>query len=278
MSLELLTELALGVGSSPISTPGAGGNVAWKESRTMFVKSTGTRLRDAAPNLDFFSQIDLISGELALGSPRASIEASLHAYCPFSWTAHTHDELLQAALLIDPTGRLALSAAPPEWAPTLVPYARPGTELAAAFGATGASQCAFMLCHGLFVGGQDPFKIIHEIERFRENLAKRLGTQGPVPEWQAASPRQRAAWASRIWAVNPDFVLFAGSEFNPQLTPSTQDEIENLNAYAAISTILDRAGVDAVSGGLSSAEAAQIRSMEQEKLRLKMSQERSKSE
>jgi len=113
--VQQYVELSCKIGQRvPRWTQGAGGNISFKTEEKLFVKATGTRL-DGAKFPQAIAEVDLqqirneidavsiapaekreqlyvqaLKNALAKNSPRASMEAGLHALSPMNWVLHFH--------------------------------------------------------------------------------------------------------------------------------------------------------------------------------------------
>jgi len=144
--LPALATLSARIGADPLLIQGAGGNTSVKEDGVMWIKASGTNLADALTR-DVFVPCDLpamraamTAGEaradrpaefaLQAGGLRPSIETSLHAVFPQRVVVHVHCvNTLALAIRRDAGPALAARLSAFNWA--MVPYAKPGANLAA---------------------------------------------------------------------------------------------------------------------------------------------------
>lgn len=147
---EALRQLSAKVGDDPLLVQAAGGNTSIKDDGVMWIKASGTWLRDAAAK-DIFVPLDLarLTAALAADDPacesctdfvrqdinplglRPSIETSVHGLMPQRVVVHVHCvNTIAFAIRSDGEALLGARLAGFNWAH--VPYARPGLMLARA--------------------------------------------------------------------------------------------------------------------------------------------------
>ena len=148
VTLQVLRRLSASVGADPLLVQAAGGNTSLKEDDVMWIKASGTWLRDAATR-DIFVPIDhlalrdalargdaaadaclpFVRADLNTTGLRPSIETSVHALMPQRVVVHVHCvNTIAWAIRADAEARLAERLDGETWA--FVPYARPGLPLA----------------------------------------------------------------------------------------------------------------------------------------------------
>ena len=130
------------VGSDPLLTQAAGGNVSWKDENTLWVKSSGAWLENARRE-DMFVPVDLaairtsidagnenyVEHRLAGSNLRPSIETALHALLPQPVVAHLHAvDALAYSVMRDGYDRLLATLDGIDW--LWIPYRKPGARLA----------------------------------------------------------------------------------------------------------------------------------------------------
>ncbi len=153
VTLDQLRTLSARVGADPLLVQAAGGNTSLKEDGVLWIKASGTWLKDAASR-DIFVAVDhaLLMSALARGDAaadactafvrrdlndsglRPSIETSVHALMPQRVVVHVHC-VNTIAWAIRRDGQEQLAGLLREWAWAFVPYARPGLPLAVAIAA-----------------------------------------------------------------------------------------------------------------------------------------------
>ena len=150
VELQKLRQLSARIGADPLLVQAAGGNTSLKHNDTMWIKASGTWLKDAATR-DIFVNVDhaAIVTALAQNDPacetcadfvradynatglRPSIETTVHALMPQPVVVHVHCvNTIAWAIRADAEARLAEKLSDFNWA--FIPYARPGLPLAAA--------------------------------------------------------------------------------------------------------------------------------------------------
>lgn len=150
VELDQLRALSARVGAGPLLVQAAGGNTSLKQDGVMWIKASGTWLKDALAR-DIFVPLDhrAILDALAKNDPacescvtfvrtdlnstglRPSIETTVHALMPQRVVVHVHCvNTIAWAIRADGEQRLAEKLAGFTWA--FIPYARPGLALAGA--------------------------------------------------------------------------------------------------------------------------------------------------
>jgi rhamnose utilization protein RhaD (predicted bifunctional aldolase and dehydrogenase) len=150
VEFEKLRALSARVGADPLLVQAAGGNTSLKADGVMWIKASGTWLKDAATR-DIFVPLDhaAIMAALARNDPacesctsflrtdlnstglRPSIETTVHALMPQRVVLHVHCvNTIAWAIRADAEARLAELLQGFTWA--FIPYARPGLPLASA--------------------------------------------------------------------------------------------------------------------------------------------------
>jgi rhamnose utilization protein RhaD (predicted bifunctional aldolase and dehydrogenase) len=179
-------------GRDPTLVQGAGGNVSLKIDDTLWIKASGTWLADAD------RQDILVPVALPLADPprvkdghrtalRPSIETSLHAALPHRVVVHVHSvDAIAHAVRSDAPAILTQLLSGLSWA--LVPYRKPGLELAAAvrdaYVATKAE--IFVLAnHGIVIGADD----VDMAENLLRGVVSRLEIAPRAVVQPSAKPR-----------------------------------------------------------------------------------------
>jgi rhamnose utilization protein RhaD (predicted bifunctional aldolase and dehydrogenase) len=153
VEIDSLRKLSAKVGSDPALVQAAGGNTSIKNDGIMWIKASGTWLRDAETR-EIFVPVDhgALMAALAKNDPacescvaflrddlnasglRPSIETTVHALMPQRVVAHVHCvNTIAWAIRADAEQRLAEKLGGFRWA--FIPYARPGLDLAGAIAA-----------------------------------------------------------------------------------------------------------------------------------------------
>ena len=147
MELESLKRFSAAIGSNPLLVQAAGGNTSLKQDGLMWIKASGTWLKDAASK-DIFVPLDyeLLSAALAADDPecescvkfvkaelnvsnlRPSIETSVHGAMHQAVVIHVHCvNTIAWAIQVGAKDQIAEMLDGEHWA--FVPYARPGLSL-----------------------------------------------------------------------------------------------------------------------------------------------------
>lgn len=147
---DALRRLSAKVGADPLLVQAAGGNTSIKQDGVMWIKASGTWLKDALAK-DIFVPLDLprLAAALAADDPacesctdfvkqeinprglRPSIETSVHGLMPQTVVVHVHCvNTIALAIRADAEAVLAHRLKAFNWA--FVPYARPGLMLSRA--------------------------------------------------------------------------------------------------------------------------------------------------
>jgi rhamnose utilization protein RhaD (predicted bifunctional aldolase and dehydrogenase) len=204
VELQPLRELSARVGANPLLVQAAGGNTSLKGGGVMWIKASGTWLKDAAAR-DIFVAVDhgAISSALARNDPacesctdfvrrdldanglRPSIETTVHALMPQRVVVHVHCiNTISWAIRADAEALLAERLAGFEWA--FIPYARPGLPLAGAISARLRPNTDVLVLgnHGLVVAAETVQAAAALLDRVVAAVAR--------PERAAARPDHNA--------------------------------------------------------------------------------------
>jgi rhamnose utilization protein RhaD (predicted bifunctional aldolase and dehydrogenase) len=172
--LTKLRALSARVGADPLLVQAAGGNTSLKSDGVMWIKASGTWLKDAEAR-DIFVPVDhgALMAALAANDPRCeactdfvrgdlndtglrpSIETTVHALMPQRVVVHVHCvNTIAWAIRSDGEQCLAEKLADFNW--VYVPYARPGLPLAGAISARLRSGIDVLVLgnHGLVVAAE----------------------------------------------------------------------------------------------------------------------------
>jgi rhamnose utilization protein RhaD (predicted bifunctional aldolase and dehydrogenase) len=244
---DQVSDFCARIGADPLLVQGAGGNVSWKTEDTLWIKASGTWLKDARAK-DIFVPVDLSHLRAALaagrydatprtlssGGLRPSIETVLHALLPQPVVVHIH-AIHALAWMVRPDPWPAIAAKlPPRWQPCYVPYRKPGAELAAVVRDVVAghpgTQLVFMGNHGIVMAGDSLSQVGDILDDVARSLAIHPSSSETrwVPDHIQVDP-QRVLWPvsdpviqsldlsasglarmSDAWALYPDHVVFLG--------------------------------------------------------------------
>jgi len=236
------------IGADSALVQGAGGNTSLKRAGILWVKASGTWLRDAAcrPIMVPVRLAPLLAA-LAAGDPRAetardfvvdadnpsglrpSIETTLHAALPHRVVVHVHCiETIAWAAREDAERALAGPLAGLDWA--FIPYIRPGPPLTRAIMARlqPATNILVLGNHGLVVGAEDTAAAAALIATVaaRLRLVPRLAPPADTaalarlaagsaydlaaPDIHAIATDPLALAVARLGSFYPDHVIFLG--------------------------------------------------------------------
>ena len=173
-----LKKLSARVGADPMLVQAAGGNTSLKHEGVMWIKASGTWLRDATDK-DIFVPVghdalltalarndpaceactDFVLADLNTTGLRPSIETTVHALMPQRVVVHVHCvNTIAWAIRDDAEQRLAEKLRYFDW--TFIPYARPGLPLATAIAARlkPGTDVLILGNHGLVVAAETVIK------------------------------------------------------------------------------------------------------------------------
>ena len=187
---EALKQLSARIGADPALVQAAGGNTSIKDGDVMWIKASGTWLRDAMTR-DIFVPVDLsgLLAGVAADDPatetcmdyvrsdlndfgfRPSIETTVHALMPQRVVVHVHCvETISFAIRTDAEARLGERLQGFDW--VFIPYAHPGRILARAIAdrIRPVTDVLVLGNHGLAVAADT----IAEAEALLERVSKAL--------------------------------------------------------------------------------------------------------
>ena len=183
-----LKKLSARVGADPLLVQAAGGNTSLKRNGVMWIKASGTWLRDAGSK-DIFVPVnhealltalakndpaceactDFVLANLNATGLRPSIETTVHALMPQRVVVHVHCvNTIAWAICSDVEQRLAGKLKDFNW--TFIPYARPGLPLANAIAARLKPGIDVLILgnHGLVVAAET----VAEAETLLDHVVK----------------------------------------------------------------------------------------------------------
>ena len=213
VELDQLRALSAKVGADPLLVQAAGGNTSLKSDGVMWIKASGTWLKDAQAR-DIFVPLDHASlmAALAKNDPacesctafvrtdlnstglRPSIETTVHALMPQRVVVHVHCvNTIAWAIRPDGEARLATRLQDFDWA--FIPYARPGLPLASAIAARLRPGVNVLVLgnHGLVVAADSVAEAEALLGQVTAAVARRV---------RPAAPKDRAA-LERLCAGKP---------------------------------------------------------------------------
>lgn len=234
------------IGKNPLLVQGAGGNVSWKESDTLWIKASGTWLAEAdqrdifvpvnLPALQYaiqqndFSVTPQVIGEHEL---KPSIETLLHALMPQPIVVHLHAIEILAYLVRADCNDTLKAKLPDSIKWILVDYHKPDKELASAIHNAliqqSNAQVVFMKNHGVVIGGSTLDEITTTLDVLISALQKPILPIAESTPTHAMTSRRveytlvqdedlhELATDSHLfgrltqdWALYPDHVVFLG--------------------------------------------------------------------
>ena len=239
---EALRALSARVGADPLQVQAAGGNTSIKDGDTLWIKASGTWLRDAlakpimVPVRHLPLRAAIVSGDLSAehaadfvdtthpgSSLRPSIETVVHALMPQRVVVHIHcvDTIAAAVRQDSPVFAAARLG---NVAHAFVPYARPGLPLAQAIlpKLEPGTDVLILGNHGLVVAGETVAATADLLNHVRERLVAPPRAERPVDrdalERLAAGSDYRVPDEPRCHAVATDPVacrIAAGGSLYP---------------------------------------------------------------
>ncbi len=185
--LRDLKRISYLVGSNSDLIQGSGGNTSFKNNKYLWVKASGTALKDAQKK-EIFLQLNLQDAQLSANETleknfrfepinnstnlRASIETAIHAIMPYKYVVHTHPiEVIANAVYIDSFNIFSKILNEFNW--SWIPYCRPGLPLAKHVSKTLVNQNSDILIlqnHGLVIASNEADKILETQDRLLKLL------------------------------------------------------------------------------------------------------------
>ena len=222
VTLDQLRRFSAHVGADPLLVQAAGGNTSLKQDGVMWIKASGTWLRDAEATNIFVpidhaklmaalaqgdpaceTCTDFICSSMTSGGLRPSIETTVHALLPQRIVVHVHCvNTIAWAIQDDAELRIGSKLAGFNWA--FIPYAMPGLSLAGAIAKRLRPEVDVLVLgnHGLVVAAETVEAAEYLLERVVSALRR--------PVRDAVAP-DRAALA----------VACAGSDYAPASSDET---------------------------------------------------------
>ncbi len=172
-SLVDLENLSFWIGVQPDLVQGPGGNTSYKSEKEMWVKASGTQLRDCKTR-DIFARVSQQPPFNQIGSSnlKPSIEVFLHRNCPTKYVAHTHS-VGAMALSFRTDAQSIICNLSQIVRMSLVPYGRPGNELERNISRHvdyTIHEAAILINHGLLVWGESAKEVQSKIEKIENVL------------------------------------------------------------------------------------------------------------
>ena len=230
VELEALRRLSARVGADPLLVQAAGGNTSLKHNGLMWIKASGTWLRDAvAKNIFVAVDHQRLTAALARhdaacescvdfaqagATLRPSIETTVHALMPQPVVVHVHC-VNTIAWAIQANAEAALGVLLQRFNWAFIPYARPGLPLAGAIAQRLRPETDVLVLgnHGLVVAAQT----VAEAEALLDRVVARL--QRPA----------RPTVAPRLETIR---ALCAGTDYSPAASAETHALATDAHALA----------------------------------------------
>jgi rhamnose utilization protein RhaD (predicted bifunctional aldolase and dehydrogenase) len=249
--LEKLMRLSAKVGAAPLLVQGPGGNTSIKHDDIMWIKASGTWLKDAAARQIFVpmdiqslaaalqrddprceSCAEFVNTEMNSGGLRPSIETSVHGLMPQRVVLHVHC-VSTIAWAIRQNAETSLQRLLRDFAWSFIPYARPGLLLARAIRQhmAAGSEVLVLGNHGLVVAAETVEDAAALLEAVTEAIslkprmseppdAERLlqiaeGTDYALPRQAQCHAIAMDDWArdhATQYVFYPDHVVFLGDK------------------------------------------------------------------
>ncbi|WP_167760545.1 class II aldolase/adducin family protein [Blastococcus sp. CT_GayMR16] len=234
--LEDLLDLSVRLGSDLRLVQGAGGNLSIKTDGVLWIKASGTRLSQARTRDIFVPMDEAATREAVLvtealtpyvlpsaqaGGLRPSIETALHVLLPHTVVVHVHGVGSIAAGLTDGVEE-SVRTLPADVDTVVVPYAKPGVELARAVLArtpadlTGDRPLVLVLRnHGVVVGAADSATAAEVLDRVEAHFRSASAPPADVstdsgPLSPPGTVDATAAAVLCAGALTPDSAVFLG--------------------------------------------------------------------
>ena len=249
VEFSALKNLSARIGADPLLVQAAGGNTSLKHEGVMWIKASGTWLKDATAR-DIFVPInhetlqtalakndpaceactDFVLADLNATGLRPSIETTVHALMPQRVVVHVHCvNTIAWAIRSDAKLRLAEKLGDFNWA--FIPYARPGLPLANAIAPRMKPGIDVLILgnHGLVVAAETVAEAEKLLDSVVRSLTKSVRTAVPPnlaalhllckgTDYTPAENSETHALATDILALEkgkhsvfyPDHVVFLG--------------------------------------------------------------------
>ncbi len=174
------------VGKNKILVQGPGGNISYKINDSLYVKASGTNLKDAKIK-NIFVKTNLVKIRLAIDSNnddpligtwntkdifKPSIETTLHALMPHKCVLHVHC-INSLSWLVRSEFEDDLKYLLPDIKWATVPYIKPGYELTKVLKnivKENSPDAIFLANHGIVAGNDDPNKVLDLVKKISKRL------------------------------------------------------------------------------------------------------------
>lgn len=238
--MEDLIEASRLWGEDRLLVQGVGGNVSWKDADTLWIKASGTSLRDASPEIFVPVSLSTVTAggpaiPLVPSGHRPSIEVEMHAVIPQRVVVHLHAVDALAALVRVDWDKEVRRLLPDDGRCALIDYVRPGAPLAQrvrdAVEAMAGGVTTFILRnHGIVIAGESVPEVSARLDQvlaaFRHEatttpLERRSVVTAPSGDYAPIADglcdrlmvdERLRRLTTECWALYPDHVVFLGPE------------------------------------------------------------------
>jgi ribulose-5-phosphate 4-epimerase/fuculose-1-phosphate aldolase len=243
-----LRDFAANIGGNRLLTQGPGGNVSYKNQKELWIKASGTNMKDALKR-EIFVGLDLAETRANIkeglenfpirygnteSGLRSSIETSMHAQIEAPYVAHVHSVgSVSMSILLDQ--KLAIRLASDAYKVSFVPYVRPGIGLAKAIRevAEPDTQAVLLGNHGLTVWGdssEECLEIITNLEKIWSQEFHRTSSNSVCKpgDWTEVLTNGILVPDEVVFLGNNPFEKFSGSEnISDFLSKTARKQLEN---------------------------------------------------
>ena len=227
---------------------GLGGNCSVKSLDTMFVKSSGRRMREADRGA-FFHEVRLTSDgnfadDVSSAGTTPSIEVFLHASIPEKYVLHLHSTSAIAALMQIDDSDSNYEILESHGIASL-PYLRPGKDLLRGLNQQSSDARSGLLLanHGLVISDNTVRGLKEKLIKIEEVLQGKMVTLGHASATRlgkefSVDEAKTIRWhMAHNWRVTPDHIVFLGVTPRPEFLA-----VENFDCRSAFLTALRSSG------------------------------------
>lgn len=255
--IENLIEISHQVGQSPDLIQAGGGNTSVKSNNIMYIKASGTALKDMSTTKGY-SEVSLENNEI-LNSERPSMEWLMHSYLP-KYVIHSHSIYANVFNCMEGGGDFLLDFFS-EYNPIYISYFTPGKKLAQGLkdGLNKNNNLIFLENHGLITSSSDMqesldlnFKANNDLKKY---LQTKINNFSPFSFIKTGKPDR---------CIFPDAAVFLKVEN----VSSSHEEVLAANEYI-IKTIKE---LNETPRFLTDDQINELQNMESEQYRFKLTQ------
>ena len=194
IKLDSLIEISNYIGNNSAYIQGGGGNTSYKNSEILYVKASGTLLKNMSINSGI-AEIELNSLNRYLENPdsdenifaskvksyclnnqKPSIETGLHAVIPYNYVIHSHSVYANVVTCAGEADEILYDLFKNEY--VFVPYATPGVELIKAYlnvyKLNKECKVIFLQNHGVVSFSNDPLTALKEHYLYSEKIKEKF--------------------------------------------------------------------------------------------------------